>query len=99
MLALPFDLVWHDMLMDRKPLPAVRIRSIVDELVLPLVRIHHAVPDGLSARDATGRHHPARAGSEPPSASIRPPRQEPGDRDQGVETLVRTTCRIPRLGP
>lgn len=37
-LALPFDLVRHDMLMELKPLPAARIRSIVDEIFLPLVR-------------------------------------------------------------
>ena len=38
-LAMPFDLVRHDMLMDLKPVPAVRIRSIVDELFLPLVPV------------------------------------------------------------
>jgi AcrR family transcriptional regulator len=37
-LALPFDLVRHDLLMDLKPLKPARIRSIVDELFLPLVR-------------------------------------------------------------
>jgi AcrR family transcriptional regulator len=37
-LAMPFDLVRHDMLMELKPLPAARIRSIVDEIFLPLVR-------------------------------------------------------------
>jgi len=36
-LAMPFDLVRHDMLMDLKPVPAARIQSIVDELFLPLV--------------------------------------------------------------
>jgi AcrR family transcriptional regulator len=36
-LALPFDLVRHDMLLDLKPLRRARIVSIVDELFLPLV--------------------------------------------------------------
>lgn len=39
-LAMPFDLVRQDLLMDLEPLPAARIRSIVDELFLPLVRIY-----------------------------------------------------------
>lgn len=37
-LALPFDLVRHDLLMDLEPVQPARIRSIVDELFLPLVR-------------------------------------------------------------
>lgn len=36
-LAMPFDLVRHDLLMDLKPLKPARIRSIVDDLFLPLV--------------------------------------------------------------
>ncbi|GAA4239691.1 TetR/AcrR family transcriptional regulator [Actinomadura meridiana] len=36
-LAMPFDLVRHDLLMDLKPLEPARVRSIVDELFLPLV--------------------------------------------------------------
>lgn len=39
-LALPFDLVRHDLLMDLKPLNAERIHSIIDELFLPLLRFH-----------------------------------------------------------
>lgn len=39
-LAMPFDLVRHDLLMDLKPLGPTRIRSIIDELFLPLVRNH-----------------------------------------------------------
>ncbi|MDI5965457.1 TetR/AcrR family transcriptional regulator [Streptantibioticus silvisoli] len=35
-LAMPFDLVRHDLLMDLKPLAPERIRSIVDDLFLPL---------------------------------------------------------------
>lgn len=42
LLAMPFDLVRHDMLMDLGPVKPARIRSIVDELFLPLVRIHQA---------------------------------------------------------
>lgn len=37
-LAMPFDLVRHDMLADFEPVRAARIRSIVDDLFLPLVR-------------------------------------------------------------
>jgi AcrR family transcriptional regulator len=37
-LEMPFDLVRHDLLMDLKPPPPARIRSIVDELFLPLLR-------------------------------------------------------------
>src|SRR5699024_5500850 len=39
-LAMPFDLVRHDLLMDLKPPKPARIRSIIDELFLPLVRNH-----------------------------------------------------------
>ncbi|MBW8487111.1 TetR/AcrR family transcriptional regulator [Actinomadura parmotrematis] len=39
-LAMPFDLVRHDLLMDLEPLKPERIRSIVDELLLPLVLDH-----------------------------------------------------------
>ncbi len=42
-LAMPFDLVRHDLLMDLKPLKAARIQSIIDELFLPLVQ-HHQKP-------------------------------------------------------
>jgi hypothetical protein len=37
-LAMPFDLVRHDMLMDLKPPEPERIQSIVDDLFVPLVR-------------------------------------------------------------
>lgn len=37
-LAMPFDLVRHDLLMDLKPLKPKRIRSIVDDLFLPLAQ-------------------------------------------------------------
>jgi len=37
-LAMPFDLVRHDLLMDLRPVEAARIQSIIDELFLPLVR-------------------------------------------------------------
>nr|WP_319019162.1 TetR-like C-terminal domain-containing protein [Microbispora sitophila] len=43
-LAMPFDLVRHDLLMDLEPLKPTRIRSIVDELFLPLVHNHHNGP-------------------------------------------------------
>jgi hypothetical protein len=38
-LAMPFDLVRHDLLMDLEPPKPARIRSIVDDLFLPLVRL------------------------------------------------------------
>ena len=41
-LAMPFDLVRHDLLMDLKPLKPARIQSIVDELFLPLVQSYQA---------------------------------------------------------
>lgn len=41
-LALPFDLVRHDLLIDLRAVPATRIGTIVDELFLPLVRAHGA---------------------------------------------------------
>ena len=37
-LEMPFDLVRHDLLMDLQPLKPARIRAIVDELFLPLVK-------------------------------------------------------------
>lgn len=37
-LATPFDLLRHDLLMDLKPVKPARIRSIVDDIVLPLVQ-------------------------------------------------------------
>ncbi|MET8615253.1 TetR/AcrR family transcriptional regulator [Streptomyces misionensis] len=43
-LAMPFDLVRNDLLMDPKPLKPPRIRAIVDELFLPLVRLHNSGP-------------------------------------------------------
>jgi AcrR family transcriptional regulator len=36
-LTMPFDLMRHDLLMTLKPIPPERIRSIVDDLFLPLV--------------------------------------------------------------
>jgi len=41
-LAMPFDLVRHDLLMDLKPLKPARIQTIVDELFLPLVQNQRA---------------------------------------------------------
>jgi AcrR family transcriptional regulator len=39
-LAMPFDLIRHDLLMSLKPVPPERIRSIVDELFMPLITAH-----------------------------------------------------------
>ncbi len=41
-LARPFDLVRHDMLMNLGPLKPARIQTIVDELFLPLLQTHQA---------------------------------------------------------
>jgi AcrR family transcriptional regulator len=43
-LALPFDLVRHDLLMHLKPLKPARIKSIIDELFLPLVCVEQSNP-------------------------------------------------------
>ncbi|MBP0459013.1 TetR/AcrR family transcriptional regulator [Streptomyces montanisoli] len=51
-LAMPFDLVRHDMLMDLGPLDPERIRTIVDELFLPLVRGHRLVRGDRTDRSA-----------------------------------------------
>ncbi len=48
-LAMPFDLVRHDLLMDLEPPKPARIRSILDELFLPLVRGHHDAPGPVAA--------------------------------------------------
>ncbi|HTN90332.1 MAG TPA: TetR-like C-terminal domain-containing protein [Sorangium sp.] len=48
-LAMPYDLVRHDLLMDLKPLKPARIQSIVDELFLPLVQSFEA-REGSAAR-------------------------------------------------
>lgn len=48
-LAMPFDLVRHDLLMDLEPLKPARIRSIIDELFLPLVLGHHDAPGPAAA--------------------------------------------------
>jgi AcrR family transcriptional regulator len=37
-LAMPLDLLRHDLLMNLKPLPPARIKSIIDELFLPLAQ-------------------------------------------------------------
>lgn len=44
-LAMPFDLVRHDLLMDLGPVKPARIQSIVTELFLPLVQHHQADDD------------------------------------------------------
>ncbi|MBB4685419.1 TetR/AcrR family transcriptional regulator [Amycolatopsis jiangsuensis] len=42
LLDLPFDLLRHDLLMNLEPPAPARVRSIVDELFLPLVRSYQA---------------------------------------------------------
>ena len=46
-LAMPFDLVRHDLLMDLKPPKPARIQAIVDELFLPLIQNHQAEPESV----------------------------------------------------
>jgi AcrR family transcriptional regulator len=45
-LTMPFDLLRHDLLLTLKPVRPARIRSIVDELFLPLARITRADAGG-----------------------------------------------------
>jgi AcrR family transcriptional regulator len=54
-LDLPFDLVRHDLLMDLAPPRPARIRSIVDELFLPLLRNHQMSTVDSGATTTTGR--------------------------------------------
>jgi AcrR family transcriptional regulator len=44
-LVMPFELIRHDLLMTLRPLAPERIRSIVDDLFLPLVTAHMAAAD------------------------------------------------------
>ncbi len=44
-LAMPFDLVRHDLIMSLQPLKPARIRSIVNDLFMPLVQHHQSEPD------------------------------------------------------
>jgi AcrR family transcriptional regulator len=48
-LAMPFDLVRHDLLMSLNPLPPKRIRSIIDDLFLPLLQSYQGPPASASA--------------------------------------------------
>jgi AcrR family transcriptional regulator len=50
-LAMPFDLMRHDMLMTHKPIPPERILAIVDDLFMPLV----AVDGGRLTSPRSGR--------------------------------------------
>jgi AcrR family transcriptional regulator len=49
-LAMPFDLMRHDLLMNLKPLRPARITSIIDELFIPLVRPQQSGPDTIGAK-------------------------------------------------
>jgi AcrR family transcriptional regulator len=44
-LAMPFDLLRHDLLMDPKPLEPARMHSIVNDLFMPLVQKHRSRTD------------------------------------------------------
>lgn len=58
-LAMPFDLVRHDMLMDLKSPKPARIQSIVDELFLPLVQNHQAGHNSRPPASSPGTTIPA----------------------------------------
>jgi hypothetical protein len=49
---MPFDLMRHDMLMTLKPISPERIRSVVDDLFIPLITQHGA---HLKAGNSEGR--------------------------------------------
>jgi AcrR family transcriptional regulator len=49
-LAMPFDLMRHDLLMTLKPIPEERIHSIVDDLFLPLIAPHGSQPNAVKGR-------------------------------------------------
>lgn len=57
-LEMPFDLVRHDLLMDLKPLTPRRIRTIVDELFLPLVHSRPNAPTRQKLVDVIHRSGP-----------------------------------------
>jgi hypothetical protein len=46
---MPFDLIRHDLLMTLRPLSPERIKSIVDDLFLPLVAANMAAPANVMA--------------------------------------------------
>ena len=64
-LAMPFDLVRHDMLMDLRPLRSARIASIVDELFLPLVQVHETGPTSRRSAPSSGAAVTAKTASAP----------------------------------
>jgi AcrR family transcriptional regulator len=57
-LAMPFDLVRHDLLMNLKPLRPKRIHSIIDELFLPLLQSYQGPPASTSATRPRPRLQP-----------------------------------------
>jgi AcrR family transcriptional regulator len=68
-LAMPLDLLRHDLLMNLKPLQPARIKSIIDELFLPLVQRHQSEPDTTANHPLDRQKAPATApnsGSQSP---------------------------------
>jgi AcrR family transcriptional regulator len=57
-LAMPFDLVRHDLFMHLKPLKAARIQSIVDELFLPIVQNQETKPGKTPPTSSPRRRQP-----------------------------------------
>ncbi|WP_078917765.1 TetR-like C-terminal domain-containing protein [Streptomyces sp. NRRL S-813] len=58
-LAIPFDLVRHDLLMDLEPLKPARVRSVIDELYLPLV--HNTTTGRVRQEPTDPTHAPVRS--------------------------------------
>ena len=56
-LDVPFDLVRHDLMMTQEAVSLVRIKSIVDEIFLPLVRNCEGLPRPMGASPES-RHSP-----------------------------------------
>jgi len=67
-LAMPFDLVRHDLIMELKPVRPARILSIVDELLLPLL-VAYGGRLGADERSAPGETAGLREGGKRPAPS------------------------------
>jgi AcrR family transcriptional regulator len=67
-LAMPFDLMRHDMLMTYKSIPPERVLAIVDDLFMPLVAINR--PGRTEVAQLSAELMPGKSGSDPgPSAA------------------------------
>jgi len=64
-LAMPFDLMRHDLLMTLKPIPPERIQSIVDDIFMPLIATYRS-PQPAAEAAANGPAAAAPAGPKRP---------------------------------